>query len=147
MKNYRIIYWVSIVLMVTLGLSSCDTEYTDEDYIVGDAWHLVKTVHYVESRSHWIEDYKEYEKDDVSYKFFRNGDLRIRTTRVTRFGRVYADWIDGSWSLRGNELVMRTRDGVWYYEIGELSDWRMILVYYEDLENGGVERIEEVFER
>lgn len=152
MRNFKIFYWVSIILVAFLGLNSCHTEYTDEDYLVGDPWHLTKTVHYVQERSHWTEDFTEYEDDDVAYKFYRNGDLRIRTTRVTHFNRIYADWIDGSWRLRGDDLVLRTRDGVWNYQIGELTDWRMVLIYYQDVYDDNdrflyEERVEEFYNR
>lgn len=152
MKNLKFSCLLMLIVVMASCCTSCDYEYTDEDYLVGDTWYWTKSVHMVEERHHWVDDYVEYAKEDVMYKFYRNGDLQIKTRIVSHFGRVYEDWIDGSWDLRGPDLIMNTRDGKWTYEIQELSNWEMVLVYYQDVyDDFGhflyQEKVEEYFER
>ncbi|MBP5423385.1 MAG: hypothetical protein J6Y78_13185 [Paludibacteraceae bacterium] len=133
MKKLKV-YDFIVLMMMTLFLgTSCSYEYDDEDYLVGDTWQWVESIHYVESRSHWVVDYRETSAEDVWYKFYRNGDMEIRSYIVSHFGRIYEDWIDGTWSLYNGELTMRTYDGIWSYELERISNYEMILVYYRDM--------------
>lgn len=140
-----------LMMLSTVAFSGCTVEFDDmDDYLVGDAWHLVKTVYHYQSRHHDDEVYYA-DIDEVSMKFYYDHDVNIRTTTVGRFGRIYEDWIHGDWDIRNGELLISTRDGDWYYELYDYTNWHLVLSYTEYVEdeygNSISRKVKEYYER
>ncbi len=135
-----------------LVMSSCFDYYDDErdeDLLVGDPWHWTKTVYHDDVPGG--AEYTEYANEELSFRFHFDGSVSIKSTYVSRFGRVYTDWEHASWDTRHGELRISTHDGDWYYNIDYLSHWRLVLIYddyYVDEWGYRVDRrVEEYYER
>ncbi|MBR4713234.1 MAG: hypothetical protein IK131_07705 [Paludibacteraceae bacterium] len=149
MKNilYKLIFALPLMAMCSC-VGYYDNE-RDEDLLVGDPWHWTKTVYHDEVPGGAV--YTDYAGEELSLRFHYDGDLSIKSTFVSRFGRIYSDWDHGVWDCHGGELRISTRDGEWYYDIDYISDWSLTLVYYDSyVDEWGYRidrRVEEHYER
>ena len=147
MNKVKFIYPI-LTAAILFSFVGCDWEDDDVDYLVGSAWVLDKTTTYAPSgRVRGV-----FYDDDVTMKFYHDGDVSIRTTTVGRFGRVYEDWYMGSWRLFGDELTLHLESGVYEYVVEHLSNWHLVLRYYQDVyDDFGeliyTERVEEEYVR
>ncbi|MBP5482060.1 MAG: hypothetical protein J6Y22_09950 [Paludibacteraceae bacterium] len=141
-----------IFALPLFAMCSCVGYYDDErdeDLLVGDSWHWTKTVYHDDVPGGAV--YTDYAGEELSLRFHYDGDLSIKSTFVSRFGRVYSDWDHGHWDCHGGELRIATRDGEWFYQIDYISHWSMTLVYYDwYVDDWGYRidrRVEEHYER